>query len=248
MVIPTGKALDHSRLKKSGNDTTPVEHDYATGRSRERDLAQDARRFSALLRPSADTARSQEPALHLTSYTEKQISKKEPERKPEETFAMPSAGDRVLQGLQGTLTQPALSPAAPAVVPATTTTETHLDRIAEQLAQRVLVSERSTSGASEVRIQLRESVLQGTEIRLTRQQGELKIQFHVPNADLARQLGGQTDGIQQMLSARLNEPVRIDIAIASPSSRADTGQPGDGHSRNRQDPYEAWHAMAKTNR
>lgn len=129
--------------------------------------------------------------------------------------------------------------------PATSATRTsdrieQIERLGERLAQRILVSDRSQVGDSEVRIQLRESVLQGGEIRLRQEHGQLVVSIQVPSTDLARQLSGQTDTLQQTLANRLETPVRVEVQVVGARDAGNDANPGDGRSRNRRDPWETY--------
>jgi type III secretion system needle length determinant len=129
--------------------------------------------------------------------------------------------------------------------PATSATRTsdrieQIERLGERLAQRILVSDRSQVGDSEVRIQLRESVLQGGEIRLRQEHGQLVVSIQIPSTDLARQLSGQTDALQQTLANRLETSVRVEVQVVGARDAGNDANPGDGRSRNRRDPWETY--------
>jgi type III secretion system needle length determinant len=153
--------------------------------------------------------------------------------------ALPT-GDRILQGLGQHSATVENTP-----TPATSATQTsdrveQIERLGERLAQRILVSDRSQVGDSEVRIQLRESVLQGGEIRLRQEQGQLVVSIQVPSADLARQLSGQTDSLQQTLANRLETSVRVEVQVVGARDAGNDANPGDGRSRNRRDPWDSY--------
>lgn len=148
------------------------------------------------------------------------------------------AGDRILQGLFGSPLQstdpfPLDSTTAPVV------NHDRIEQLADRLAERILVSDRTHTTDSEVRIQLRESVLPGTEITLRHDQGQLVVTFNVAQADTAGLLAPQTDDLQRALTNKLNESVRIEVNVSSQDSGGQ-GSPGDGRSRNRRDPRDEW--------
>lgn len=148
------------------------------------------------------------------------------------------SGDRILQGFLG---QP-LQPTAPSLLEQTAAPISSSDRIeqlAERLAERILVSDRTHTTDSEVRIQLRESVLQGAEITLRHDQGQLVVTFNVTQSDTAGLLLPQTDDLQRALTNKLNESVRIEVNVSSQSAGGQNS-PGDGRSRNRRDPRDEW--------
>ncbi|MEE4377502.1 MAG: type III secretion HpaP family protein [Candidatus Competibacteraceae bacterium] len=153
-----------------------------------------------------------------------------------------ASGDRILQGLMspGPI-QPTVENTAPA-------TSNKIGDLADKLAQRILVSDPANSTHSEVRIQLHDSVLQGTEVTVRQEQGQLVVGFSVPNNDVNQQLLPHTDNLQQMLGDKLNQPVRVEVNVQS--GGADSGGAGgggqrgsgdqnDGHSRNRRD-WDEW--------
>lgn len=153
--------------------------------------------------------------------------------------AFPS-GDRILLGLGQHGATVENTP-----ISATSATQTsdrieQIERLGERLAQRILVSDRSHIGDSEVRIQLRESVLQGGEIRLRQEQGQLVVSIQVPSADLARQLSGQTDALQQTLANRLETSVRVEVQVVGARDAGNDAGTGDGRSRNRRDPWDTY--------
>jgi uncharacterized protein involved in exopolysaccharide biosynthesis len=63
------------------------------------------------------------------------------------------------------------------------------------------------------------------------------VSIQVPSADLARQLTGQTDTLQQTLANRLETSVRIEVQVVSARATSNDASPGDGRSRNRRDPW-----------
>lgn len=148
------------------------------------------------------------------------------------------SGDQILQGLLGLPTVPT----APSETAPSDSGGDRLDRIeqlADRLAQRILVTDRAHITDSEVRIQLRESVLQGAEITIRRDEGQLVVNFNVVAAHIAQRLSPQTDDLQRALAARLETSVRIEISVSSPDAGSQSGS-GDGRSRNRRDPREEW--------
>jgi len=161
-----------------------------------------------------------------------------PAEEPEPSIPVQPSGDRILQGFFGQPPAPLATPSPPS------SSSNQIDRIeqlAERLAERVLVSDRTYATDSEVRIQLRESVLQGAEITIRRDQGQLVVSFNGVNAHLAQQLLPQTDDLQRALATRLDTTVRIEVNVSS-GETGGQGSPGDGRSRNRRDPRDEWGA------
>jgi hypothetical protein len=85
---------------------------------------------------------------------------------------------------------------------------------------------------------LRESVLQGGEIRLRQEHGQLVVSIQIPSTDLARQLSVQTDALQQTLANRLETSVRVEVQVVGARDTGNDAGPGDGRSRNRRDPWD----------
>ncbi len=139
-------------------------------------------------------------------------------------------GERILQGM--------LAPGAPeAPVEGTPSSATdHISEIADKIANRVLVSDKSASTDSEVRIQLNDSTLRGSEISIRHDQGQVVVGFTVPDSQVSGQLTPHTDDLQRSLEQRLNEPVRVEVNVHSGGSDSQ----GDGRSRNRRDAWEEW--------
>ncbi|MTW22472.1 hypothetical protein GJ668_15460 [Allochromatium palmeri] len=154
------------------------------------------------------------------------------------TNALPT-GDHILQGLgRQSDTVENTSTSETSAIQTSDRIE-QIERLGERLAQRILVSDRRQVGESEVRIQLRESVLQGGEIRLRQEHGQLVVSIQIPSTDLARQLSGQTDALQQTLANRLETQVRVEVQVVDVRNAGNDSNPGDGRSRNRRDPWEA---------
>ena len=152
----------------------------------------------------------------------------------------PPTGDRILQGLLGQPAQPTTPFLDQPASPVSSSDRIHqVDELADQLAQRILVSDRTHTTDSEVRIQLRDTVLQGTEIIIRRDQGQLVVNFNVTDAYVAQQLSPRTNDLQQALSTKLDTSVRIEVNVSSQDTGGQ-GSSGDGRSRNRRDPNEEW--------
>ncbi|HYC37704.1 MAG TPA: type III secretion HpaP family protein [Usitatibacter sp.] len=84
----------------------------------------------------------------------------------------------------------------------------------EQAAARVLVSAGGGAGEGEVRIQLKDDVLAGTEVRLTQREGRLEVAFVSDNAQSAAWLAAQSESIAGELARRLRRDVRIAVKTA----------------------------------
>jgi type III secretion system needle length determinant len=108
-----------------------------------------------------------------------------------------------------------------------------LDQIVQQVADRILIAPPG-SGAQEVRIQLKESVLPGVEIRIVQQGGQLQVQLVADSLRTQQMLAAHQDDLQRQLGAKLGEqPVVVRVELEA------GGQPDrDGRSRNQRSPAE----------
>ena len=104
--------------------------------------------------------------------------------------------------------------------------------LAEQVADRILVSVPEPGSGGEVRISLNESQLDGSDVRIFREAGELRIVF-VPMTEAAgRFLADNGSAFQQALGERLQDE-RVRIEVQSPGSGAADQQDSEGRSRQR---------------
>ena len=137
-------------------------------------------------------------------------------------------GDSILRSLQGrsnTESAPATPPAAP---------DAAIGEIAEKVASRILVADRST-GAAEVRITLNGSFLNGAEVRVRQDGGRLVVEFTAPSPESQTLLRERGNDLQQALQARLGDAVRVEIR----SQEAGRDHP-DGRSRQRRFVQDEW--------
>jgi type III secretion system needle length determinant len=140
-------------------------------------------------------------------------------RDKDEQGAGMSPGELLLRSLQGA--------EAPAKVEAAAARGA-IDTLAGQIADRVLVSKDGLAGGSEVRIQLKESVLPDTEIRIARVEGRLQVELLAGSATALDALRGQDAVLQGKLQDRLQQ----EVVVVLGSGGAEAGQ-GDGRSRQR---------------
>lgn len=119
----------------------------------------------------------------------------------------------------------------PADTSAATPRGADLNAIVATVAEQILVAD--NDGREEVRIQLKDSVLPGVEIRVRQDNGRTLIDFVCTNADSVRFLLGQQAGLASMLGGRLNSTVEVSV-ISSDGTTAHTADSdsGDGRSRN----------------
>ncbi|WP_345738958.1 hypothetical protein [Prosthecobacter algae] len=116
----------------------------------------------------------------------------------------------------------------------------HLERVEKfsalitEMADRVLVTDPLHGQTQEVRIQLAESVMPGTEVRVWREQGgQLRVDFDTTSGYWARVLNEASPLLTQRLNERLN---LTDAVLVNVQQQG--GQPEDGRSRNRHTPWD----------
>lgn len=145
----------------------------------------------------------------------------------------PSLGQLILQSLD-TQSSASVTTAAAVNQPA------HLERVEQfsaliaEMADRVLVTDPLHGQTQEVRIQLAESVMPGTEVRVWREEGgQLRVDFDTASGYWARVLNEASPLLAQRLNERLNLPEAVLINVQQQG-----GQPQDGRSRNRHTPWD----------
>ena len=94
------------------------------------------------------------------------------------------------------------------------------------VAQRILVSAGQHGQDKEVRIQVKDTVLNDTEVVISRQKGELVVVFETRSHADNVLLGNSRDAITASLREALDGPVRIDINAETPDT-----DPRDRHDR-----------------
>ncbi|TDU70696.1 type III secretion system needle length determinant [Prosthecobacter fusiformis] len=147
---------------------------------------------------------------------------------------IPNLGQAILQSLD---TQ---SSASSANVVASVNQSAHLERVEQvsalmtEMADRVLVTDPLHGQTQEVRIQLAESIMTGTEVRVWRAEGgQLRVEFDTTSGYWARVLNEASPLLSQRLNERLNLPDAVIVNVHQQG-----GQPEDGRSRNRHMPWE----------
>jgi type III secretion system needle length determinant len=130
-------------------------------------------------------------------------------------------GDAILQALSGGKTEePARTEAPPA-----------LNQMIDEIADRVLVSEPGTTDHAEVRIQIKDSILPGTEVRIAEVNGELQISLHTESQQSFDLLNRHVEVLQSRLEQRLDgRHVAVQL-----SQGAQSGSDHQGRSRQQRD-------------
>ena len=142
-----------------------------------------------------------------------------------------SFGDSILQTLGATSSgaeTTAANQTSPGVseVRVTAPSDT-IAEVSQTIADRILVSDPAHGGDAEVRITMKDSVLPGTEVRITEKNGELQIQFHTDSPESRDMLSKHQMQMTERLNERLERNVAVDIEFDS------KGQ-GDQQGRSRQ--------------
>ena len=109
-----------------------------------------------------------------------------------------------------------------------------LPRITEEIAERIMVSAAGLNETPEVRIELKDSIMPDTEIRISQQDGRLTIALVSDSVTSIEMLSQALDSLQEQLNRKFPDAVEITV-----STRADADASGqDGRSRNRRDLYD----------
>ncbi|MEM9280425.1 MAG: type III secretion HpaP family protein [Verrucomicrobiota bacterium] len=117
-----------------------------------------------------------------------------------------------------------------------------ISRVAEVIADRVLVSDSQFSDQKMISIKVKDDILPQTEIRISTEGGELKVELKTGSADSFNFLGNQKEGLVRHLQNALPDS---EIAVSVEMDGSDSDQPGDGRSRNQRDLYEEAQAEEK---
>jgi len=104
----------------------------------------------------------------------------------------------------------------------------------QEIVDRVLVTDPRFSGKEEVRIVLKDSVLEGTEIHIRREGERLHVELSTSSSDSLAFLADQKASLQNRLQERLGGEVQVDLK-QSPS-----GQQDQERSRQRRSVLDEW--------
>ena len=132
----------------------------------------------------------------------------------------PEAGGEAQQDLQDLLaTQVTQARMAAPVQPAEAAAPPAISsELVADIAQRILVSAAEHGQDKEVRIQVKDTVLNDTEVVISRQKGELVVVFETRSHTDNVLLSNSRDAMTATLQAALDGPVRIDINAESPDT------------------------------
>ena len=107
----------------------------------------------------------------------------------------------------------------------------HAAELADQVADRILVSMPDSNAPGEVRISLKQSILDGSEVRIFHEGGELKVVFVAETEAAQHLLFNSKERLQQTLEERLQDQ-RVQIDVEAPERDAASRE--DRHGRSRQ--------------
>ena len=103
--------------------------------------------------------------------------------------------------------------------------------LADQVADRVLVSMPDSNAPGEVRISLKQSILDGSDVRIFHEGGELKVVFVAETESAQRLLVDNKQRFQQTLEERLQDQ-RVNVEVEAPNRDGSSRE--DRHGRSRQ--------------
>lgn len=134
-------------------------------------------------------------------------------------------------GLEGLAPTAQAQAAAEAAAPeAVRSSAQDIGRIAAQVADRIVASMPASGAQEEVRITLRESVLEGSDVRISREAGEIRIVFVAQTESAQRLLAENRAGFEQTLGERLGEE-RVQVTVEGPEAGDTSRSDGEGRSR-----------------
>ena len=102
--------------------------------------------------------------------------------------------------------------------------------LAEQVADRILVSMPDSSAPGEVRISLKQSILDGSDVRIFHEGGELRVVFVAETESAQRLLVNIREQFQQTLGERLQDQ-RVHVEVEAPARGGASREDSRGRSR-----------------
>ena len=106
----------------------------------------------------------------------------------------------------------------------------HAAELAEQIADRILVSMPDSGAPGEVRISLKQSILDGSDVRIFHEEGELKVVFVAETESAQRFLASNREHLQQALGERLQDQ-RVRVEVELPNRGGASREDNRGRSR-----------------
>ncbi len=136
--------------------------------------------------------------------------------------------DAMLQGMKSPVEHPPQASELPS--------GSSVEDMAVDIAQRILVSDSELGSGREVRIQLKDSILPGTEIRIARDAYGIHVELNSVDDGSLAFLRDNRDGLLRHLQNRMEEPVSVDVRMDSGGDRDES----QGRSRQQRDLYEEY--------
>lgn len=163
-----------------------------------------------------ETGKAQESGLETTGAV---ADAKDPARSEGADETGPEAGVETQQNLQDLLAmQVAQSRMAPVQRAEAGAPQAISPELVADIAQRILVSAAEHGQDKEVRIQVKDTVLNDTEVVISRQKGELVVVFETRSHTDNVLLSNSREAMTATLQSALDGPVRIDINAESPDT------------------------------
>jgi type III secretion system needle length determinant len=147
-----------------------------------------------------------------------------------------SPGNAMLHNMQPKSAVDETAPVEPPSAP-----NSSLSDMVQQVADRILVGDSGDTGQPEVRIMLKNEVLDGTEVRISENAGAYEITFVADNKDVENFLANRQEQISTALGEKLDREIKVAVTDrdGTPNQSGDErgrqqgqGQPDDGRSRN----------------
>lgn len=103
-----------------------------------------------------------------------------------------------------------------------------VNAILQKMADQIHVSAKGAANGAEIRIQLKDNILPGTEVRIHRHGGELTVTMNTTSAEANNFLASHEASLQKTLAEKFaNEKVQVNINLSG-----DQNPDGEGRSRN----------------
>ena len=106
----------------------------------------------------------------------------------------------------------------------------HDAELVDQVADRILVSTPKPDSSGEVRISLKQSILDGSEVRIFHEKGELKVVFVAESESAQRFLAHNKGHFQQTLGERLQDQ-RVHVEVEASNRGGTSREENRGRSR-----------------
>jgi type III secretion system needle length determinant len=108
-----------------------------------------------------------------------------------------------------------------------------ISKVAQEIADRILVSDISRGGGEEVRISLKDSVMPGTEIRIVKEGESIRVEILTTSNESHRLLSDHRGALQEALKERVSDSVSVEVKFHESEE-----EHRDGRSRQQRNLYE----------